>query len=335
MKAIIIKYLEGRASEDEQQRLLKWVRNKENRLIFNNHRLEWKNSLKKDQLPVGSKEVWNKIQTQLLQRGSDKWRKSKKIQHFLKVAAIIFFIINIGGLAFILSSRNNSQKYFTSVIAENGQISKIELPDGSMVWLNSGSKITYNNNFALENRNVNLDGEAFFQVTKNKKLPLIVNCEGLKVKVLGTHFNVMAYSNCKDVKVVLEEGSVELLNSDLKPFSHKLIPGELGSFDKISKKLSVSKVNTFKYTSWRQGIINIYNQTLEELVERLEVHYSQKFELDDNVKNFHFTFTIRNEPLDEIIELLEKISPIKAIQINNTIKFELDENKMSKIDDKK
>jgi len=333
MKTIIIKYLEGRASENEQQRLLKWVRNKENQLVFNSYRLEWKNSLRKDQLPSGSKEVWNKIQAQLLQRGSDKWYKSKGIQHFLRVAAIIFFIINIGGLAFILSSRNNSQEYFTSVIAENGQISKVELPDGSLVWLNSGSKITYNNNFALENRNINLIGEAYFKVTKNKKLPLIVNCEELKVKVLGTHFNVMAYTNCNDVKVTLEEGSVELLNSDLKTFSHKLVPGELGSFNKNSKKLSVRKVNTFKYTSWKQGIINIYDQTLDELVKRLEIHYSQKFELADNVKNFHFTFTIRNEPLDEVIELMEKISPIKTIQINNTIKFELDENKMSNVDD--
>ncbi len=335
MKAIIIKYLEGRASENEQQKLLKWVRNKENQLVFNNYRLEWKNSLKRDQLPVGSKEVWNKIQAQLLQRGSDKWQKSKGIQRFLRVAAIVFFIINIGGLALILSLRNNSQEYFTSVIAENGQISKVELPDGSIVWLNSGSKITYNNNFATENRNVNLVGEAYFQVTKNKELPLIVNCEELKVKVLGTHFNVMAYTNRKDVKVTLEEGSVELLNGDLKAFSHKLIPGELGSFNKISKKLSVSKVNTFKYTSWKQGIINIYDQSLEELAKRLEIHYNQTFELAENVKSFHFTFTIRNESLDEVIELMEKISPIKAIQINNTIKFELDENKMSKVDDKK
>ena len=335
MKTIIIKYLEGRATEDEQQRLLEWVRNKENQLVFNSHRLEWKNSLKKDQLPSGSKEVWNKIQTQLLQRGSDKWKQSKGLQHFLKVAAIIFFIINIGGLAFILSSRNNSDEFSTSVIAENGQISKIELPDGSLVWLNSGSKITYNNNFASDNRSINLIGEAYFQVTKNKKLPLIVNCDELKVKVLGTHFNVMAYPNCKDVKVTLEEGSVELLNSEIKSFSHKLIPGELGNFNKTSKKLSISKVNTFKYTSWKQGIINIYDQTLEELVKRLEIHYNQKFEFGNDVKNFHFTFTIRNEPLDEVIELMEKISPIKATQINNTITFELDENKMNKVDDKK
>jgi len=335
MKAIIIKYLEGRASDDEQQRLLKWVRNKENQLVFNSYRLEWINSLKNDQLPAESKGVWNKIQTQLLQRGSDKWQKSKRIQRFLRVAAIVFFIINIGGLALIFSSINNSQEYFTSVIAEKGQISKVELPDGSMVWLNSGSKITYNNSFTSDNRNINLIGEAYFQVTKNKKLPLIVNCKDLQVKVLGTHFNVMAYTNCKDIQVTLEEGSVELLNTNLKSFSHKLIPGELGNYNKNSKKLSVSKVNTSKYTSWKQGIINIYNQTLEELVKRLEIQYNQKFEFDEDVKNFHFTFTIRNEPLDEVIKLMEKISPIKAIQINNTIKFELDENKMSNIDDKK
>jgi ferric-dicitrate binding protein FerR (iron transport regulator) len=125
-----------------------------------------------------------------------------------------------------------------------------------------------------------------------------------------------------------------LLDRKIKSFSYKIKPGELAKFDKTNRRLLISNVNTSKYTSWKEGIINIYNQSLEELTERLEVRYNQKFKLDNEVKNFHFTFTIKNESIDEIIKLMEKISPITAIQKKDTIIFKLDKNRERMVDNK-
>ncbi len=328
MKKIITKYLEGKATKEEQKELLAWLRNKKNRIDFNSYSLAWQKSLDKNQLPVGSEKSWNNIQTQLLQKSFNRWRKSLKMQQFLRVAAILFFVISIGSITYFLSDRKEkAADYYTSVIADYGQVSKIKLPDGSTVWLNSGSEITYSNTFASDNRDIKLVGEAYFQVTKNEELPLIVNCEEMQVKVLGTKFNVTAYPESKHIDVVLEKGSIELLNRNIESFSYKIKPGELAKFDKSNRRLLISNVNISKYTSWKEGVINIYNQTLEELTERLEVRYNQRFRLNDDVKNFHFTFTIKNESIDEIIKLMEKISPIKAIQKKDTIIFKLDKNR--------
>ena len=333
MQSIITKYLEGRAIEAEQAKLLVWFRNKKNRIVFNGYSLEWKNSLDENQFPGGSEESWNQIQAQLLQKSYNGWQSCRKMNQFFRIAAIFFFVISIGSLAYFFANQEESlPEFYTSVMAENGQISKVELPDGSLVWLNSGSEITYSNFFASNNRNIKLVGEAYFQVTKNEDIPLVVNSGDLQVKVLGTQFNVAAYPDASHIDVVLEEGSVELLNREVESFSYILKPGERAIFDKYDRKLVLSNVNTSKFTSWKEGIINIYDQSLEELTKRLETRYNQEFEFDDDVKNFHYTFTIKNESLDEIIKLMKKITPIKATQKQDTISFKLDKNKKRMVD---
>src|SRR5690606_38486174 len=94
-----------------------------------------------------------------------------------------------------------------------------------------------------------------------------------------------------------------------------------------NQDIVICDVNTSKFTSWKEGIINIYDQSLEELAERLETRYNQKFILDDDVKMLKYTFTIKNESLEEIIQLMEKITTVKAEQKNDTILFKLDKNK--------
>lgn len=328
MKSIAIKYFEGLATREEQTELMVWLRSKENRLVFNSYSLEWKNSLDENQFPGGSEERWNQIQAQILQKSYNGWQDSRKTNHFFRIAAIFFFVVSLGSLAYFFNTQSKQlPESYTSVMTENGQISKVELPDGSMVWLNSGSEITYSNYFATNNRDINLSGEAYFQVTKNEEIPLVVTIDELQVKVLGTKFNVSAYPESEKIEVVLESGKVELLNSKVESFQYHLKPGELAVFDKTDRKLVVSEVNTTKFTSWKDGIINIYNQSMEDVTKRLEIRYNQKFEIADDVKNFHYTFTIKNESLHEVIKLMEKITPVKAVQNEDIITFKLDKNK--------
>ncbi|WP_321345795.1 FecR family protein [uncultured Draconibacterium sp.] len=193
MKEIIEKYLEGRASASEQMQLLKWLRKKENRIVFNSSRLVWNKSQKNKALPEGSELSWLNIQDQMLQKSFKRWQYSDKVNLMVRIAAIFFFVLSLGGGAFIISTTKHKNTWYSEIEAENGQISKVKLPDGSLVWLNSGSKISYNNLFASNNREVNLEGEAYFEVQKDEDLAFVVNSGEIQVKVHGTKFNVEAF----------------------------------------------------------------------------------------------------------------------------------------------
>lgn len=334
MREIISKYFEGRATGKELQQLLEWLRQKENHLEFNRLKLDWKNRLGHDQFPDGGERSWDRLQSQLWQKSYDQWQKTRKIHRFLRAAAIFFFLVSIGSLAWFFTNDPQVEgvpETYTGVITENGQISKVELPDGSVVWLNSGSKITYNNFFAANNRKVNLKGEAYFDVVKNKAIPLIVDCGELKVKVLGTRFNVNSYSPESSVEVVLEEGSVELFHPKSDNAFCNVKPGERVRVNTLYNQYTAGMVNTSRYTSWKEGIINIYDLPIKEVVERLEKRYNQPFELTPGVKDLRYTFTIQNEGLEDILHLMERITPVKIEQVGHIITIKEDKQKMREV----
>jgi ferric-dicitrate binding protein FerR (iron transport regulator) len=332
MKDTAFKYFEGQATDAELEQLLHWLRKKENRLVFNSFRLDWKKRLEPGQFPGGGEESWNKLQAELGQKSYSRWQESRKIQQFFRVAAIFFFVVSLASMAWYFTNQTQTiPETYTSVMAENGQISKVQLPDGSLVWLNAGSKLTYNNFFSTVNREVSLSGEAYFDVTKNETLPLVVDCNGLKVKVLGTRFNVNAYESGEKAEVVLEEGTVELLNANSTIGFYRMKPGERVNVNLETNQYAAGMVNTARYTSWREGIINIYNLSIEDLVKRLEKRYNQQFELAPEVKDLRYTFTIENEPLEDVLKLMERITPVKVEQTDETIKIELDKKKIREV----
>ncbi len=326
MKELINKYLSGTADRSELSVLLLWLRKKNNRQTFDTYKLDWKNNLNTQNLPEGSENSWNEIQNKLLQKSYDGWQSSRKLNLFFRIAAVFFFLVSMGSAIYFISTSPSSE-IFTTVVTGNGQISKVVLPDSSQVWLNSHSEISYSNLYSSKNRNIKLIGEAYFEVRRNEDMPLIVSSGELEVKVLGTKFDVNAYPELRNISVVLEEGKVQLLSSVSASFNYELKPGEKAMFNKITGKLRVRKTNVSRYTSWKDGMIHIYDQTLAELVKRLETRYNQKFIYDESVKDFPFTFTIKNESLAEVIRLMKKIAPIKAKQEEGVIVFELDEKR--------
>lgn len=224
---------------------------------------------------------------------------------YLKYAAIFILAFGLSSLYFYYQSNDQflrtSQLFDTSVLAENGQRSKIILPDSTLVWLNSGTKITYNNNFGTNNREIRLIGQAFFQVTKNKKIPLVVHCNELKVKVLGTRFDVNAYSNNETISVALQSGSVELLHTKNESFQYELVPGEMAQYDIHSKKVAVKKVNVERITAWTDGILYFNDSPMKEVLIQLERKYNIDIEVKNSkIYNSVFTATIKNETLEEI-----------------------------------
>ena len=323
------KYFEGNASQDEQKQLLEWLRRKGNRAAFNNYKTEWRNSLKNDQFPGGGEESWNRLQANLWQKDFISLQNRKNIFMISKIAAIFFFLVSVGSLVYYnINESHQVPEKFSSVFTENGQLSKIQLSDGTLVWLNSGSEIQYSNHYASSNRNIRLTGEAYFDVTGNKELPMIIDCGSVKIKVRGTRFNINAYKTNNSIDVTLEDGEVELIESNSGNSFYNMKPGEKANVSTGTSKFSVNTVNTSRYTSWKDGIIHIYNLPLEQVVKQLEKRYNQKFELTPEITQIKYTFTIQNESLDEVINLIEKITPVKAEQKDNVIMLKGDNMKM-------
>lgn len=328
MKSTIKKYLSGRSSESEQKELLDWVRQNDNLAEFQQIKSEWKREVVKGEMPSEFKSSWTNIQQNMfgqMQLEMDHTRRSLK---FFRYAAIFIFLVTIPSLVyFFTQSKSSTPLVYTTVVADYGQISKVVLPDSSVIWINSGSTIKYNNQFSATNRNIELVGEAFFKIHKNKNLPLIVNSSELQVKVLGTEFGVMAYPEENVIQVVLEKGKVALTSLTDQHLKQEMKPGELASFNKTTKELTTTNINTTLYTSWKDGITNIYNLPLSEVVIRLEKRFNQKFIVDDEIKNIPYTFTIKNENLNSILSLMEKITPVDAVMQGNVIELKYSKSK--------
>lgn len=154
-----------------------------------------------------------------------------------------------------------------------GKRFQLELSDGSLAHLNSGSSLKYPIQFIKgKNRQVFVKGEAYFEVTKDSLHPFIVNADQLNVKVLGTKFNVHAYGEDNTAEVVLVEGAVGL-STEKEDRSVVLSPGQMGSFDKVNQGISTAPVVTDIYTSWMQGKLVFRDMPFENILKKLERHY--------------------------------------------------------------
>lgn len=312
--------------------MLDWIREDNHLAEFQDSKKEWKNKITNEAIPSDYQGSWNNIQSILFGRMQSDLKRTQRTLNFFKYAAILVLLISVPSLFYFFtqSKTPEQQLVYTTVAADFGQISKVVLPDSTVIWINSGSTIRYNNQFSATNRDIDLVGEAFFKVRKNTELPMIVSNTDLKVKVLGTEFSVMAYPEENFIQIVLDKGKVELTSTAHSKFRQEMKPGEMANFNKEKKELTISNVNTVLYTSWKDGLINIYNLPLSELVIKLEKRYNQKFVVDDEIKNLPFTFTIKNENLNNILSLMEKITPVDVIQRGNVI--ELKYNKTKKRD---
>jgi ferric-dicitrate binding protein FerR (iron transport regulator) len=182
---------------------------------------------------------------------------------------------------------------------------QFSLPDGTTGWLNSNSSVKYNGNF-IADRQVALNGEAFFDVFKDKRRPFKVNTNEVNVTVLGTRFNIASYENEKNVEVVLEEGKLLFNNREMNK-SFTMNPNDLLIYDKPGKDFSTEVVQPHKYLSWTEGKLVFRNDPLDVIARRLERWYNIDVEVDFiSSEDLRLRATFIDENLEQVLNLLKR-----------------------------
>ncbi|MGN1220211.1 MAG: FecR family protein [Candidatus Cryptobacteroides sp.] len=205
------------------------------------------------------------------------------------------------------------------IISANGQKSDVILPDGSRIKLNSATRIAYSKGFGISDRNIELVGEAFFEVAKNEKLPFIVKTSGMSVEALGTKFNVRSYDN-EDQAVTLIEGKVLAKSGNTGAILHpnqsitcECGTGRLGKPQPTDPNLGIP---------WINGCIEFKGDNLSSVATTIERMYDMHvvFE-DESIRDFRYTGVVSNASLNTLLDIISETSPIAYNLTGSTISF--------------
>jgi ferric-dicitrate binding protein FerR (iron transport regulator) len=244
------------------------------------------------------------------------------IRQYLKYAAILIAALFIGFSVSEIRYRfasDQTTELCNEFYAPEGQISEFKLADGTRIWLNSGTRIKVPMNFDSKNRILFMEGEAFFEVTKDPKNPFFVNTNELSVRVMGTSFNLSAYNSEKNSEITLIEGKVGIKERNGQRLA-MLLPGQQLVYDKNTGKKLKREVDTLPYEAWRDGKMIFKDCSLKHIAEKLERWYNVEINFDcEKISQFKFTGTIlKNKPLSQVLEAITLTSPIRfEIQVNS------------------
>lgn len=239
--------------------------------------------------------------------------------YYQRIAAILFIPLILGISLYLFYSPLGDENFYTAE-APLGQKAKVELPDGSTVWLNSGSNIRYSSNFNKKNRTIDLTGEAFFEVKKNTGKPFFVHTPFLDVKVTGTSFNVNAYDDEAFIETSLIEGKVNVvLKGESKPF--QLDPGNVMVYSKSSHEISTSKLNRDVAIGWKNNRLIFINDDFYKLTRKIEKWYDVEviYNPEDFKENKLTVKLQEGEQLNRLLEIIETAVGAKCTTKENKI----------------
>ncbi len=300
MDELIAKYLSYEATEAEKATVDQWINDSdENKKQFNHFKLLWTESKKLlGESNIDENTAWLKLKARM-HEPKTKIVSINRNYNWLKNIAAIFILL--AGSLFVKNIFFTSIKNELLVVQTNKNIITDTLPDGSLVTLNKNSSITYNQAFTNKNtRNVQLKGEAFFNVTANKNKPFIINVNGVSIKVVGTSFNVKTING--KVEVIVKTGIVEVSNKNkmiILNASQKVLT------DSTTINLNKQETNDKLYNHYQLKEFVCDNTPLWRLVEVLNEAYETNIIIERaDLKNLLLTTTFTNENLDTILEII-------------------------------
>lgn len=203
----------------------------------------------------------------------------------------------------------SKSNHINQLVTPHGKTTRLTLPDGTIIYLNAGSRLIYPESFKSNIREVVLIGEAFFEVAQDSRRPFIVKTSDLQIKVIGTRFNLLAYPSDNIIEAVLTEGKISISRNEAGLFEKpiELSPGQLASFDKRTAATQVRNVDTDYYTLWTDGVYKFESLHLNRILKRLERYYNINFQYSDAMLGA-IQISGKLELTDEIEETLARVS---------------------------
>ncbi len=309
---IFIKYFTGKASPQEEERLLEWVSQSEaNRNEYLEQHKVWDVLMlhrEPEEPTIGFDQILNKSQN------ASKPKPTKKIIWLRELTKIAVVFVVAFGISWFLHAPPKQEIAYNTVEVPFGQRVKLTLPDGSSVWLNALTKLTYPAVFNEHERIVTLDGEGFFEITHHKDQPFKVRTPQHQVTVLGTTFNVYAYGNSPSFEATLIEGAVMVHELSHPEKQHSLKPGSQLFFDEENQQLQYQEVNPGDYTSWKDGLYCFNDISFGEMTKRLSHHFNTKIIInDESLLNYHNIYGKfrQNESITDVLDIIKAGMPFK------------------------
>lgn len=314
---LLAKYFANQCSASEKENIEKWRNeNPEHDQLFRKLREQWINALPDtDQFVIPDKaKVWHKIQAEIAE-------KKKQIALYprsalIRAASVAAIIALVAGFSISYLFRDTEEqftagKYENIVLAPAGQKTQLILPDSTLVWLNSGSRLIYSYNYNVMNRTVTLEGEGYFDVKYNSDYPFIVKTDGIDVKVHGTAFNLKAYPDETTISVSLIRGSVSLLSSKDQRLLTYLEPNQAGIISKADLLCRVESCDAEVDAGWHLNKLKFEGAGTEELWKKLERWYGVNITYTNTNPSNKYWFTVKTESLTELLEMINKLTPIE------------------------
>jgi len=246
------------------------------------------------------------------------FRKSRNFIFYLeRIAAILFIPLLIAGAAYYYSNKSVrvQRSAYNELNNAYGTVSEITLPDGTKVWLNSGSHFKYPLFFKKGVRKVYLSGEAYFEVARNKQKPFVVNVSDIDVMATGTIFEVRAYTNDANIVATLASGKISMAKEIGASGKLKTIisvnPGQKAILNKEKKKITIEQADVEKEFAWKEGKLIFRDDPMDVVVKKLNRWYNMEIVLvDKELETYRYTATFTDETLPQVMELLKHSAPI-------------------------
>lgn len=321
-KDSIERTLNNDATKDEAREVIKWFQTMEGQAwlsarLDDDEKIVIENEEMLIDHKIPSEVIYNKIKKQLL--------KQKVRRIFWGAAAVLIPFIILLLSFFYVNSRVDllAGSEYDEVYVPKGEKMQLIFQDGSKVHLNSESRIRYPRKFAFSERKVELEGEGWFDISKNKKRPFIVDLGCVRVRVLGTTFVVKAYPKENDISVELENGSIELITKMSKYFN--MIPGDKAVYERSSGNCKITRPeNHISYSEWKQHTFVFNNSPLSEVMTTLSRTYNINFIVEDSLAlNYNYTLTTNSKNLSFVLKELEKITPVRFVENDTNIRVRI------------
>jgi len=327
---LLSKYLNNQCSDAELDQVISWgksnaINDLSKNLIFE----DWNSNNEISELPNDETfaAIFDKIQEKV---NNNKKSNNPKVGNTPKLIIVVNWISRVAAVLLIpvltflfltlSENKNVSEKYAQlsadslEVIAPLGSRIVVNLSDGSEVHLNFGSKIKYPHFFSGQTREVALSGEGFFKVAHNPEIPFIVKAGNLKVKAVGTVFNVLAYPDNDVIETTLVSGKVILEQTERKDKIKSIGTMTAGQHVEYSLQkgvISSTQGNIEKYISWKDGKLIFEDAPILYVTKKLSRMYNVDFEVKSEVMNYVYTFTFNDEALFQILNLLAIATPVE------------------------